>query len=94
MNVTTEKEIIKELKAIRKELTYIKEHMVDMDAILTPEEERILDEGIKEFKEGKAIKIQDLECPLKRKPDPHKFCSSMQTNADTIGISVIIMLIQ
>jgi hypothetical protein len=62
MNVTTEKEILKELKAIRKELTYIKEHMVDMDAILTPEEERILDQGIKEFKEGKAIKIQDLEC--------------------------------
>ncbi|MBU7045195.1 MAG: hypothetical protein HXS54_02055 [Theionarchaea archaeon] len=61
MNVTTEKEILKELKAIRKELTYIKEHMVDMDAILTPEEERILDQSIKEFKEGKAIKIQDLE---------------------------------
>ena len=61
MNVTTEKEILRELKAIRKELTYIKEHMVDMDAILTPEEERILDQSIKEFKEGKAIKIQDLE---------------------------------
>ena len=55
MNVTTEKEILRELKAIRKELTYIKEHMVDMDAILTPEEERILDQSIKEFEEGKAI---------------------------------------
>lgn len=61
MNVTTEKEILKELKVIRKELTYIKEHMIDIDTILTPEEERILEEGIKEFKEGKAIKLEDVE---------------------------------
>ncbi|MBU7028937.1 MAG: DUF433 domain-containing protein [Theionarchaea archaeon] len=32
-----------------------------IDAMLTPEEERILEEGIKEFKEGKAIRLEDLE---------------------------------
>lgn len=62
MNTVTEKEIMKELKAIRNDLAYIKEHMVDIDAILTPEEERILEEGIKEFKDGKAIRLEDSEC--------------------------------
>ena len=61
MNAITEKEIMKELKAIRNDLAYIKEHMIDIDVILTPEEEKILEEGIKEFKEGKSIKLEDLE---------------------------------
>jgi hypothetical protein len=61
MNAMTERELIRELKAIRKDLAYIKEHMVDIDAILTPKEEEILEEGIKEFKEGKTIKLEDLE---------------------------------
>lgn len=61
MNAIPEKEIIKELKAIKKDLAYIKEHMIDIDSILTPEEEKILEEGIKEFKEGKAVKLEDLE---------------------------------
>ncbi len=54
-------EIIKELKAIRKDLEYIKEHMVDIDAILTSDEERILKEGIEEFKSGKTIRLEDLK---------------------------------
>ena len=61
MNAITEKELIKELKAIRKDLAYIKEHMVDIDTILTPEEEKILEEGITEFKDGKSINIEDLK---------------------------------
>ncbi|KYK36810.1 MAG: hypothetical protein HXS46_11130 [Theionarchaea archaeon] len=61
MNAITGKDIIKELKAIRKDLAYIKEHMVDIDTLLTPEEEKILEEGIREFKEGKAIKLENLE---------------------------------
>lgn len=60
MNAITEKELIKELKAI-KDLAYIKEHMVDIDTILTPEEEKILEEGITEFKDGKSINIEDLK---------------------------------
>ena len=59
MNAITEKEILKELKAIRNDLAYIKEHMIDIDVILTPEEEKILEEGMKEFKEGKSIKLED-----------------------------------
>lgn len=60
MNAMSERVLIKELKAMRKDLAYIKEHMVDIDAILTPEEE-ILEKGIKEFEEGKTIKPEDLK---------------------------------
>jgi len=61
MDVTIEKEIMEELKAIRKDLDFIKEHMVDIDAILTSEEEKILEEAMKELREGKATKLEKLE---------------------------------
>ena len=55
-----EKNIMKELKEIRKEIEYIKEHMIDIDSILSQEEEKLLEKGIKEFKEGKAIKLENF----------------------------------
>jgi hypothetical protein len=61
MNAMTEREPIKKLKAIKRDLAYIKEHMVDIGVILTPKEEDILEKGIKEFKEGETIKPEDLE---------------------------------
>lgn len=54
-----EKAIATELKAIRKELEYIRKHMVDIDMILTPEEGARLEIAIKEFREGKT---RSLEC--------------------------------
>ena len=57
--------ILKELKEIRKELEYIKSHMLDVDCILTTEEVAILKEAQKEFKEGKAIKFDDLKRELR-----------------------------
>ena len=55
------REIAVELKAIRKELEYIKEHMVDVDMILTPEEEKRLEESLKAHREGKTVKLEDFE---------------------------------
>ena len=55
-----EESIIKELKTIKKELQYIKNHMIDVDFILFPEEEKILEESIKEFEEGKAVRLEDF----------------------------------
>ncbi len=55
------KEVVKELKAIRKDLDYIKEHMVDVDTILTPEEEARLEESLREYKEGRTTKLEDFE---------------------------------
>lgn len=62
---TIPKEITKELKAIRKDLNYIKIHMVDADTILTPEEETRLEESLKEYKEGKATRLEDFEKEMK-----------------------------
>ena len=54
-------QIIQELKGIKKELRFIKEHMVDVDTILTPEEEVELDESLKELKEGKTFSLDDIK---------------------------------
>ncbi|UCE38645.1 MAG: hypothetical protein JSW00_05290 [Thermoplasmata archaeon] len=56
-----ESQIVEELKAIKEELRYIKEHMVDIDVILTPDEKEILKESIDEFKRGDTTKLEDLE---------------------------------
>ena len=64
MNAIIEKEIWEELKVIRRELGYIKEHMVDVDTVLTQEEERIVDESLREFEEGEATKLEDFEKEL------------------------------
>jgi len=59
--VSIPKEVIEELKMIRRDLDYIKKHMVDVDTILTIDEERRLEESLEEYKEGKTIKLQDFE---------------------------------
>ena len=58
------KQMTEELKAIRTDLDFIKEHMVDVDTILTPEEEERLDEAIEEHKSGKAVSLEDFEKEL------------------------------
>jgi len=65
MDVTVENRIWEELKAIREELEYIKAHMVDVDTILTPDEEALLDEALKEFEAGKVTKLDEFEHELK-----------------------------
>lgn len=58
---TVQSELIEEIKAIRKDLDYIKENMIDKDMILTPEEEERLDKSIEEYNKGKAISLEDFE---------------------------------
>jgi hypothetical protein len=50
---TTSKDILEELKVIRRDLLYIKKHMVDVDTILNPGEEKILEESLEEYKKKK-----------------------------------------
>ena len=57
----TSSELLEELKVIREDLQYIREHMVDVDMILTPEEEEILNQGINELRDGKTTKLDDLK---------------------------------
>jgi hypothetical protein len=61
MNMITEKGMIKELKAMRKDSPCTMEYLVDMDTRLTLEEEDIPEEGIKEFIKRKVINCEDLE---------------------------------
>lgn len=46
--------IHEDLEFIKKEISEIKEHMVDADTILTPEEGKELDESIERYKQGKT----------------------------------------
>ena len=57
----TSSELMEELKVIREDLQYIREHMVDVDMILTPEEEEILNQGINQLRDGKTTKLDDLK---------------------------------
>ena len=61
MTEAVPREIVDELKAIRNDLDYIKENMVDIDMFLTKEEEKRVDGSLKEYKEGKATKLEDFE---------------------------------
>ncbi|MCK4433174.1 MAG: hypothetical protein KAV48_04495 [Methanomicrobia archaeon] len=56
--------ILDEIKEIKKELAYIKEHMIDVDSILTDREVILLKEAEKEFEDGETIKLEDLKREL------------------------------
>ena len=57
-------QMAQELKAIRADLDFIKEHMVDVDTVLTLQEKERLDESIIEYKSKKTISLEDFEKEL------------------------------
>jgi len=57
-------EVVKELKAIRQDLDYIKDHMVDSDSILTEEDYKALQAYREEKKAGKLISHEQLKKEL------------------------------
>ena len=61
---TEAKEIIERLDAIKSELDFIKENMVDRDSILTEDDRKALEEAEKEFKQGKTTSISNLKKEL------------------------------
>ena len=60
MAVTLET-IHKDLEFLKKEIIEIKEHMVDVDTILTPEEEKELDKSMKNYKQGRTKDFDQLK---------------------------------
>ena len=56
-----EKQVLEELKEIKQELDTIKDHMVDVDTILTKEEHILLDESIKNEREGKLVPLDKVK---------------------------------
>jgi len=53
--------ILKELKEIRVDINFIKNNMIDADCILTTEEEKILEQGLEEYKQGKTTRFEDFD---------------------------------
>ena len=51
--------IMEELRAIRKDISYIKEHMEDL--FLTSEEEEALAQAMSEHKQGHAISLENFK---------------------------------
>jgi threonine aldolase len=56
-----EQKILEKLDFLSKEVEDIREHMVDVDVILSMEEKKLLIESLKHEKEGKLISLEDLE---------------------------------
>ncbi len=52
--------ILREIRVIKKEIAYIKEHMVDVDRLLTDEEIIMLKKAEKEFDEKKTINLKEI----------------------------------
>jgi len=58
------KEILAKLAKLQADMNYIKEHMIDVDTIISEEEEGRLDESLDEFKEGKTTSHEKLKKEL------------------------------
>ena len=54
----------KEILALRKEIQIIKNHMIEIDVIMTPEEEAQLEETLELHKKGKTKRFEDLKAEL------------------------------
>ena len=55
-----ESEVLKELRLIRRDLNYIRSHMVDQDMILSPEEKVLLDESRRELRAGQTHSLDEV----------------------------------
>ncbi len=53
--------IMEELKQLRQDVSYIKEHMVEMDMVLTPKEAKRLEKGLQELRTGRAKTLEQVE---------------------------------
>lgn len=53
--------IQRDLEFVKKEIIEIKEHMVDADTILTPEEEKELNTSIENYKKGKTKDFEAIK---------------------------------
>jgi len=64
MPETLHPQLTKELKAIRKELSLIREQLPDPDTVLTPEERRLVEESHEHRKKGLLLTGEELKAKL------------------------------
>ena len=53
--------IMKKLEGIETDLSFIREHMIDIDTILTSDERIQHSRSMREYAEGKTFSLKDLE---------------------------------
>jgi len=58
------KTVLEKLESIQSELDFIKEHMVDVDTIMTEEDKKALAQAREEFENGETISHEDLKKEL------------------------------
>jgi hypothetical protein len=61
MDTAIEKQILDKLGRIEKELVEIREHMVDIDTLLSEEEKKLLEESVKREARGELSSLEDIE---------------------------------
>ena len=61
---TESKVVMEQLKSIKEELDYIKEHMVDRDMFLDAEEMKLLQESYEHEQQGELASQEELEKEL------------------------------
>ncbi len=63
VQATLEK-VYDELKSLKKDVHFIKQHMVDVDSIMTSDEEERFEESMKELKQGKTTSLAGMKKEL------------------------------
>ncbi|MDP7141570.1 MAG: hypothetical protein QF362_01110 [Candidatus Woesearchaeota archaeon] len=58
------KQIADDMSFIKKDIILIKKHMVDVDSILSKDEELLLKKAREEHKEGETVSLKELEKEL------------------------------
>jgi hypothetical protein len=57
MDMTAETKVLQELKSIKEDVEYIKEHMVNVDTILTDDDLESIHDAERDLKEGKTKRL-------------------------------------
>ena len=55
-------QVYTELKSLKKDVHFIKEHMIDVDTIMTPEEENRFNESLNDLKE-RSVQTESFAFP-------------------------------
>ena len=56
--------VIERLARLEREVSYLKNHVEDIDSILTPEEEKLLEDSYENEKAGKLLSSKEIETEL------------------------------
>ena len=62
--IITIKKIYDEIKSLKNEVVFIKDHMFDPDAVMTSKDGKRFEQSIKELKDGKATPLSELKKEL------------------------------